>query len=62
MKKDKKDTTFRFGIIEETGKDVTIEITEEDYQKTIGRGRSRRRLAAHRFSQSPARRFSRTPS
>lgn len=35
MSKDKKDTTFRFGIVEENGKDVTIEITEEAYQRQL---------------------------
>lgn len=38
MKKDKKDPIFRFGIVEENGKDVTIEITEEDYQKQLDAG------------------------
>ncbi len=38
MKKDEKDTTFRFGIVEEKGKDVTFEITEEDYQRQLAAG------------------------
>jgi len=38
MKKDDKDTTFRFGIVEENGKDVTIEITEEDYRRQVAAG------------------------
>lgn len=32
MKKNEKDTTFRFGIVEDDGKNVTIEIREEDYR------------------------------
>jgi len=38
MKKVEKDTTFRFGIVEEKGKDVTFEITEEDYQRQLAAG------------------------
>ncbi len=38
MKKDEKDTTFRFGIVEEDGKDVTFEITEEDYRRQLAAG------------------------
>jgi len=38
MKKNERDSTFRFGITEEKGKDITIEITEEDYQKQIAAG------------------------
>lgn len=38
MKKDEKDTTFRFGIVEEKGKDITFEITEEDYQRQLAAG------------------------
>jgi len=38
MKKDEKDTTFRSGIVEEKGKDVTFEITEEDYQRQLAAG------------------------
>ena len=38
MKKNKQDTIFRFGIVEEKGKDVIIEITEDDYQKQIAAG------------------------
>ena len=38
MKKDEKDTTFRFVIVEEKGKDVTFEITEEDYQRQLAAG------------------------
>jgi hypothetical protein len=38
MKKDKQDTTFRFGIFTEKGKDVIIEITKEDYQKQLAAG------------------------
>jgi len=38
MKKDNQDTTFRFGIIEENGRDVTIEITEEDYRRQLAAG------------------------
>jgi hypothetical protein len=57
MKKDDKDTTFRFGIVEENGKDIMIEVTEED----IG-DNSRRVFLKMKcfgwFSQSAARRFS----
>ncbi|HEX9962328.1 MAG TPA: hypothetical protein VGB00_15445 [Pyrinomonadaceae bacterium] len=38
MKKRKQDTTFRFDIAEENGKDVIIEITAEDYQKQLAAG------------------------
>jgi len=38
MKKDEKDGTFRFGIVEEKGKDVTFEITEEDYRRQLAAG------------------------
>jgi hypothetical protein len=38
MKKNKQDATFRFGIVEDNGKDVVIEITEEDYQKQLAAG------------------------
>ncbi|MDQ3713734.1 MAG: hypothetical protein M3388_16150 [Acidobacteriota bacterium] len=38
MKKDEKDTTFRFGIVEEKGKEVTFEITEEDYRRQLAAG------------------------
>lgn len=38
MKKDKKNTAFRFGIIEEKGKDIVFEITEEDYQTQLKAG------------------------
>ncbi len=38
MKKDDKDTTFRFGVVEENGKDITIEVTEEDYQRQLAAG------------------------
>lgn len=38
MKKNRQDATFRFGIIEENGKDVIIEITEDDYQKQLAAG------------------------
>jgi len=38
MKKNKHDATFRFGIVEENGRDVVIEITEEDYQKQLAAG------------------------
>jgi hypothetical protein len=38
MKKNEKDTTFRFGIVKENGKDITIEITEEEYQRQLKAG------------------------
>jgi len=38
MKENEKDTTFRFGVVEENGKDVTIEITEEDYRRQLAAG------------------------
>lgn len=38
MKESNRDATFRFGIVEEDGGDVTIEITEEDYRKQIAAG------------------------
>ncbi len=38
MKKNEKDATFRFGIVEENGKDVTIQITEEDYRRELAAG------------------------
>lgn len=38
MKKNKQDAIFRFGIVEENGKDVVIEITEDDYQRQIAAG------------------------
>jgi len=38
MKKDKKDATFRFGIVEEDDKNVTIEVTEEDYRRQLAAG------------------------
>ena len=38
MKKDGKDATFRFGIVEENGRDVTIEVTEEDYRRQLAAG------------------------
>ena len=38
MKKDESDATFRFGIIEENGRDVTIEITQEDYERQLAAG------------------------
>ncbi len=38
MKKNEKDATFRFDIVEENGKDVTIKITEEDYRKQLAAG------------------------
>lgn len=38
MKKNKRDTTFRFSIAEENDKDVIIEITAEDYQKQFAAG------------------------
>ncbi len=38
MKKNKKDATFRFGIARHDGKNVTIEITEEDFQRQRAAG------------------------
>ncbi len=38
MKKGKKDATFLFGVVEENGKDLTIEVTEEDYQRQMAAG------------------------
>ena len=38
MKKDDKDSTFRFGIVEDDGKNVTIEIREEDYERQRAAG------------------------
>ena len=38
MKKDDKDSTFRFEIVEENGKDVTIEVTQKEYDKQIASG------------------------
>lgn len=38
MKKNERDSTFRFGITEEKGKDITFAITEEDYQKQLAAG------------------------
>jgi len=38
MKKNKNDAAFRFGIVEEKGKDVVIEITAEDYQRQLDAG------------------------
>ena len=38
MKKDERDTTFRFGIVEENGKDVIIEVTQKEYDKQIASG------------------------
>lgn len=33
-----KNTTFRFGIVEERGKDITIEVTEEGYRRQLAAG------------------------
>ncbi|MGI8786830.1 MAG: hypothetical protein ACR2HG_03580 [Pyrinomonadaceae bacterium] len=38
MKKNNKDTTFRFRIVEEKDKDVTIEIAAEDYRQQLAAG------------------------
>jgi hypothetical protein len=38
MKKNEKDATFRFDIFKEDGKDITIEITEDDYRKQLAGG------------------------
>ena len=38
MKENEKDTTFRFGVVEEKGKDVTIEVTEEEYRRQLAAG------------------------
>jgi hypothetical protein len=38
MKKNKRDATFRFDITEESGKDVIIEITADDYQRQLAAG------------------------
>lgn len=38
MKKDDKDSTFRFKIVKENGQDVTIEITKEDYRRQLAAG------------------------
>lgn len=38
MNKDKENTTFRFGIVEENGRDVLIEVTEEDYRRQMAAG------------------------
>jgi len=38
MKKNKQDAIFRFDIVKENGKDVIIEITEDDYQRQMAAG------------------------
>lgn len=38
MKKNKKDTSFRFEIVEENDKDIVIKVTEEDYQSQLKNG------------------------
>ena len=38
MKKDDKDSTFRFSVVGENGKDVTIEVTQKEYDEQIASG------------------------
>jgi uncharacterized DUF497 family protein len=52
MKKDDKDTTFRFGIVEENGKDIMIEVTEEDYRRQLAAGVSKDEMLSVGFHKA----------